>query len=107
VSRGKYQCAECKELFGPKEVILDHIEPVVDPKTGFTTWDDFINRLFCPVEGFQVLCHTCSDSKTIIEDHMREHFKTCKEELPDFKHKRKKEDLLEEDKKPVDKLKKE
>lgn len=107
VSRGLYRCAMCEETFKPKEVIIDHIEPVVDPKTGFVGWDDYIQKLLCPVEGFQILCRACSDSKTRIEDEMREHFKTCKEELPDFKHKRKKEDLLEEDEKPLDKLKKE
>ena len=95
VARGQYKCAECQELFGPKQVILDHINPVVDPKTGFVSWDDYINRLFCPAEGFQVLCRTCSDSKTLIEDKMREHFKTCKEEIPDFKHKKNKEHLDE------------
>lgn len=84
VERGKYLCADCKELFGPKEVALDHIVPVVDPKVGFTTWDDYINRLFCETDGFQILCHSCHDAKTQIEDVMREHFKTQKEGAPDL-----------------------
>ena len=37
VERGKYKCASCEELFGPKEIILDHIDPVVDPKVGFVS----------------------------------------------------------------------
>lgn len=85
VSRGKYMCKTCGDLFGPKEVILDHIQPVVDPKRGFQTWDEYINRLYCPVEGFQVQCVACSDAKTIQEDLMREHFKTERDELPDLK----------------------
>lgn len=85
VERGKYLCKMCGELFGPKQVILDHIEPVIDPKKGFTNWDDFINRLYCPKEGFQVLCHACSDAKTITEDALREHFKSEREEFHDLK----------------------
>lgn len=96
VARGQYKCAMCEDLFGPKQVIVDHIDPVVDPKTGFVSWDEYIPRLLCPVEGFQILCHSCSDTKTKIEDELREHFKTCKEEIPNFKHKKNKEDLGEE-----------
>ena len=84
VERGKYKCSQCQDLFGPKEVALDHILPVVDPKVGFTTWDDYISRLFCPPEGFQVLCHSCHEQKTFIEDQMREHYKTKAENIPDF-----------------------
>jgi len=84
VERGRYKCATCGDLFGPKEVALDHTLPVVDPKVGFTTWDDYINRLFCPAEGFQVLCHGCHDNKTLIEDAMREHYKTKPEGMPDL-----------------------
>lgn len=81
VERGRYKCAECQDLFGPKEIILDHIEPVVDPKTGFTNWDDYIKRMFPPAEGFQVLCSACSDTKTQIEDSMRTHYKQKRKEL--------------------------
>lgn len=84
VERGKYKCASCGDLFGPKEVDLDHNDPVVDPKHGFTTWDDYINRLFCPAEGFSVLCHQCHENKTLVEDKMREHYKVKAEVLPDF-----------------------
>jgi hypothetical protein len=84
VERGKYKCATCEDLFGPKEVALDHIQPVVDPKAGFTTWDDYIARLFCAAEGFQVICNSCHDAKTLIEDQMREHYKAEKENAPDF-----------------------
>ena len=84
VERGKYKCASCQDLFGPKEVDLDHNEPVVDPKKGFTTWDDYIGRLFCPAEGFSVLCHSCHEAKTQIEDSMRQHYKTKSENMPDL-----------------------
>jgi 5-methylcytosine-specific restriction endonuclease McrA len=84
VERGKYLCSGCQDLFGPKEVALDHIVPVVDPKVGFTTWDDYIARLFCEKEGFQILCNSCHDAKTKVEDLMREHFKTQREGAPDL-----------------------
>jgi hypothetical protein len=84
VERGRYKCATCEDLFGPKEVALDHIKPVVDPKVGFTTWDDYIERLFCPMDGFQVICHSCHDAKTLMEDAMREHYKSEKEGMPDL-----------------------
>jgi 5-methylcytosine-specific restriction endonuclease McrA len=89
VDRGKYQCAMCKELFGPKEVQLDHIHPVIDPQKGFTTWDDYIERLYPYEEGWQCVCTTCHDYKTFTEDQMREHYKTQKDQLPDLTPKRK------------------
>lgn len=104
VSRGNYKCAICQDDgFGPKEVTLDHIDPVVDPKLGFVSWDHFIPRLFCEASGFQVICKSCDSSKTSIEDLMREHYKTVREAIPDLtpdkkytKSKKKKIDKQEE-----------
>lgn len=59
-----YKCKKCKKDFPAKQVQVDHKEPVVDPKTGFTTWDSFIERLFCEKNNLQVLCTTCHDLKT-------------------------------------------
>ena len=72
--RNLYICAMCESGFKNSEVVLDHIFPVVDPKTGFTTWDDYINRMFPEKDGFQVLCLSCHDIKTQLEDEMRKHF---------------------------------
>lgn len=93
VERGRYLCASCGGLFGPKEIQVDHIHPVVDPKVGFTTFDDYIQRLFCPVEGYQVLCcgdgeTGCHGVKTRIENEMREHYKVEKDKLPNLKKKK-------------------
>jgi hypothetical protein len=90
VDRGKYKCAMCDGIFPRQDVELDHIHPVVDPRTGFTTFDDYINRLFCDAEGFQVICEPCHDAKTLIEDELREAFKTPKDTLPDLKKTKKK-----------------
>jgi 5-methylcytosine-specific restriction endonuclease McrA len=59
-----YRCSGCNAEFTSKDVQIDHIRPVVDPTTGFTTWDEFIERLFCPKDNLQVLCKTCHDTKT-------------------------------------------
>lgn len=106
-SRGNYRCAMCQLDFKRDEVHLDHIEPVISLKDGFTTFDDYINKLFCPVEGFQVICSTCHDSKTLIEDVMRMSYKASavkeldhEEILPDLKKerlKRKKKGKIDEE----------
>lgn len=59
-----YQCKACSQVFPGKDVQVDHIEPVVSTSEGFTTWDAFIQRLFCEKEGLQVLCTPCHNIKT-------------------------------------------
>jgi ribosomal protein L44E len=59
-----YLCNHCKQEFPTSEVNVDHIYPVVSPEEGFTTWDKFINNLFCSKDDLQVLCTTCHDAKT-------------------------------------------
>lgn len=70
IERGFYLCAHCKKAFGPKEVHLDHIKPVVRI-SGFTNWDDYLERLLPDVNDFQVLCSGCHDIKTMIENNGR------------------------------------
>ena len=64
----------CKASFKGHQIHLDHIDPVINLKTGWVDWTQFIERLFCDVDGFQVLCTNCHDAKTKIEDSMRVHF---------------------------------
>jgi hypothetical protein len=80
VDRGFYLCKCCNEKVpwtkreGGKRVqnvFVDHIDPVIDPSTGFTTWDSFIDRLFCEKENLQILCKDCHDSKTSEERLLR------------------------------------
>jgi len=47
-----------------KNTFVDHIKPVVDPAVGFTTWDDYIERMFCEADNLQVLCKACHDAKS-------------------------------------------
>ena len=59
-----YKCSGCDGEFTNKEVEVDHIIPVVNPKVGFTTWDDFIAGLYSYKENYQVLCKTCHKAKS-------------------------------------------
>lgn len=67
----KYICAECerqgiKRLWLEEETQMDHIEPCRDPKDGDFDgdWTTYINRMFCPAEGYQCLCENHHDEKT-------------------------------------------
>jgi 5-methylcytosine-specific restriction endonuclease McrA len=59
-----HQCASCRGEFTSANIQVDHISPIVDPKVGFTSWDDFIENLFCKVENLQALCKSCHAIKT-------------------------------------------
>lgn len=50
---------------------VDHISPVVDPATGFMSWDVYVERMFLEEEGLQVLCKKCHDAKTADERKLR------------------------------------
>lgn len=79
--RGFYRCAICHEEVpasriateGRKKgkrvtnVVIDHLIPVVDPVTGFESWDRFIESLLCEVENLQAVCYRCHKSKTAEE----------------------------------------
>ena len=72
--RGFYMCASCKQEVTAsikndngkriKNAIVDHIQPIIDPAVGFTTWDDCINRMFCEKDNLQVVCHECHQEKS-------------------------------------------
>jgi 5-methylcytosine-specific restriction endonuclease McrA len=66
-----YKCNMCKEDFPTSDVNVDHVNPIVDPSLGFTTWDSFIENLFCDKNNLQVLCSTCHTEKTSVENKIR------------------------------------
>jgi hypothetical protein len=59
----QYECAACREVFTNKEVEVDHIEGAGSLKT-FDDLPGFVERMFCEVDGFQVLCKPCHQLKT-------------------------------------------
>ena len=80
VERGKYKCIHCEAegrdvLWGPKEIALDHVEPVISVEEGFLGWDVYISRLFCEKSGWQVLCKEHHEIKTFLENELRDSMK--------------------------------
>jgi hypothetical protein len=71
VSRGQYRCNICKGVFPNSEIQLDHVEPVVNPETGFMDWNDYILRMFPDASGFQVVCRDCHNNKSAAENSVR------------------------------------
>lgn len=65
---GRYQCEGCHHIKLRDEVAVDHIidcGPTPGSRNGENaTWDEFIRRLFCSINGLQVLCSTCHGKKT-------------------------------------------
>lgn len=80
LKRVKFKCAHCGLFYTRKEVCLDHIQPIVPVDIGFTNWDDYINRMFCPKEGFQTLCKQCHKIKTKLEGEQRKQFRKKRKE---------------------------
>ena len=70
-SRIAYLCKHCDGVFRAKEINVDHINPVVDPKSGFTTFDNYIESLFVGVDDYQILCIECHKVKTYLETQVR------------------------------------
>lgn len=61
-----FRCKLCRKSYPSSNVEVDHITPVVGPE-GFSTWDEYIKRMFVGKEGFQVLCKPCHKKKTLKE----------------------------------------
>lgn len=67
-----YLCALCEGEFPAKEMNVDHKIPVIGPE-GFTSWDDYIERLFCSKDNLQAICVACHKEKTKEENAIRLH----------------------------------
>lgn len=89
--RGFYRCASCKELVPAtikegrkrvKNVHADHIVPIVDPRVGFTNWDDCVERMMCESDNFQALCKECHDKKCSEEKAMEKERRALTKEYP-------------------------
>ena len=88
IRRGFYRCECCKEevpaTLPPKpgnkkrikNIVADHIEPIVDPIEGFKGYDEWIRRGFVEIEGFQALCHSCHEKKSKKERELRKQQRT-------------------------------
>ena len=62
-----YKCSACKQIYGSREVQVDHKDPVIPIGTAFKdmSWDLVIEqRLYCNPKNLQVLCSTCHKEKS-------------------------------------------
>ena len=59
----EYLCASCGGWFADKECELNHIISV-GTLTRFEDLPGFVERLFCGVDGFEVLCKECHKKLT-------------------------------------------
>jgi len=69
VKRAFGKCELCEQY--ADKLVVDHIRPVVDPETGFTTWDSYYTRLFVPESEVQAICSPCHKLKTKTEAKIR------------------------------------
>lgn len=71
----EYQCNRCKKWFRSSDTVMDHINPVIDPKSTDMTekefYGEFITSLLCYEDNWQVLCNPCHDKKTEKENKQR------------------------------------
>jgi len=70
-----YKCAICEGIFIRKEVQIDHIDPVV-PLDGYKSgmefdWNEYIDRMFCEKDNFQIICKECHSCKSFLEKELR------------------------------------
>ena len=91
VGRGVYLCNVCNEHVPAsivvngkrkKNILVDHVAPVVDPTTGFSGWDNFINGLYCEEDNLQAICSACHDAKSSEERAVATATRNNKKELP-------------------------
>jgi hypothetical protein len=83
--RVHWRCASCGRFFKDEKgnLAVDHIEPIepVDREIGF---DEYVDRLYCGLDGLQVLCNykkeidgvkSCHKIKTTAENNARKVWK--------------------------------
>lgn len=69
--RGMRKCAICGKIDHYSGYNVDHKEPVVSVKDGYVDWNNYIPRLLCCKEGWQIICIPCHEKKTEEEDKER------------------------------------
>ena len=65
-----FECNLCKGHFPQKDVEVNHKDPVV-PTSGFDSWDNVIERMFCESDGLELLCEPCHKNVTKNENLLR------------------------------------
>jgi 5-methylcytosine-specific restriction endonuclease McrA len=76
VKRGVYKCESCGTIGAAtlpplkgnkrrrKNIVADHISPIVDPTIGFVDYNTWIDRAFVEQDKLQAICWSCHTEKT-------------------------------------------
>jgi len=72
--RVRFKCKTCGEANNRKLVNIDQKLSVI-PIIGKTDFNDYISRLFCGVNGLQILCKRCHNEKSKQENKQRREYK--------------------------------
>lgn len=76
LGKGYYWCEECGVISKKKGTQMDHVIPVVDPEKGYTTLDEYADRMYPDTEfGWRRLCLSCHQTKSAIENSVRKESK--------------------------------
>lgn len=75
-----YPCAICKRKMKSTDVAVDHIDPVIPVNENFTTWDKFVERLFCDKDNLQILCDYTLKNQHLYDNTPSCHYKKTREE---------------------------
>lgn len=76
----RYTCYACGREFMRKHIAVDHINPVIPLDEAFTTWDKFVERLFCDKSNLQVLCSYKLKEKHNFHNEPSCHYKKTQQE---------------------------
>jgi hypothetical protein len=57
-------CKQWKRSVKNSKVVIDHINPVVEPEVGFVDMNTYFRRLWCDRSGLQKICGECHRQKT-------------------------------------------
>lgn len=60
----EYLCNKCHFYFPEKQISIDHKTPAGSLNRA-EDLKGFVERLFCEIDGLQILCHTCHNIKTL------------------------------------------
>ncbi len=78
MKRVSVDCRLCGGVFKLNQVQIDHIIPVIDPKTGFPLlsngeddWITYLKRYYCDISNLQRICKPCHLLKTGKENKKR------------------------------------
>lgn len=57
-------CHQWRRSTKGSKVVVDHIEPVVDPEVGFVDFNTYFKRMWCDRSNLQKICGECHRKKT-------------------------------------------